>query len=219
MRARYAVAVLLCLAACKTLVCSAQSAAVVGVGVHGLLAAIELKQRGWNVTIFEKEADILPVVPSINLNGINYEYYSQAIYSPATYEGIGSNPALVRFATAYNQSLPQPWEASGIHNTLYYDTVTGPVPFPPVWAPVLESPQGGMAVAQQLAEAVALLREVGTNASVPADLIDSGVAEANESVLQWAQRNDLPAYAGITEVWWNAVRATKCAPRFLHLHQ
>ena len=58
-----------------------------------------------------------------------------------------------------------------------------------------------MAVAQQLAEALALLREVGTNASIPADLIDSGVAEANESTLQWAQRNDLPAYAGITEVW------------------
>ena len=54
---------------CRLGLCSGQTAAVTGAGVHGLLAGLELKQRGWAVDVYEKEPDILPVVPSITLNG------------------------------------------------------------------------------------------------------------------------------------------------------
>lgn len=102
---------LLCL--CRPLPSSGKSVAVIGAGVHGLLAALELKLRGWDITVYEKAGEILPIIPSINLNGINYEYYSQAIFSPATFEGTGPNPSLARFAQHYGQGLPQPFAASG----------------------------------------------------------------------------------------------------------
>ena len=48
--------------------------------------------------------------------------------------------------------------------------------------------------------AINLLKEVGTNASVPADLIDSGLVNGNESILQWAQQVVLPAYSDVAQV-------------------
>lgn len=181
-----------------------QRVAVIGAGVHGLLAAIECKQRGWNVTVYEKEPDLLPIIPSININGINYEYYSQTIYSSATYEKQAPNPALLKFASTYNQTIG-PWTASAAEHTLYYDTDGGPAPYPSVWAHYFTSESGVLDLVQQLAEAVTILREVGTNASVPTDLIEVGIVASNQSIVQWEQQVGLPAYSTGTEVWWYAV--------------
>ena len=193
---------LICL--CQPLPASANSVAVIGAGVHGLLAALELKLRGWEVTVYEKEDVILPIIPSIKLNGINYEYYSQAIFSPATFEGTGPNPSLARFAERYSQALPQPFAASG--RSLYYDTTLRHVPYPPVLDPYFASPIGPEALAEQLAEAVVLLQGVGTNASIPADVVEAGIADYNETIVQWAQRTDLTAFADLAQTWWYAVR-------------
>ena len=189
---------------CSSVVRSQQHIAVVGAGVHGLLAAIEVKQRGWDVTVFEKESEILPIIPTLDLNGVNYEYYSQSIYSSATFEKSAPNPALLTFASKYNQTL-MPWTASAMQHTLYYDTVRGPAPYPAVWEPYFTSVSGVQELVQDLAEAIALLRDVGTNSSVPADLVEAGLAEYNASILDWAQQVQLPAYSSATEVWWYAV--------------
>lgn len=191
--------------------CAQPHIAVIGAGVHGLLAASEVKLRGWDVTVFEKEADILPVIPTLSLNGINYEYYSQAIYSSATFQHNGPNPSLNAFASRFNQTLV-PWTASAIQHTLYYDTVKGPLPYPVVWESFFASPAGRQELVMQLAEAINLLNEVGTNASIPADLIDSGLVNGSESILQWAQQVDLPAYSDVAQVWWYAAECLLPAP-------
>ena len=67
-------------------------------------------------------------------------------------------------------------------------------------------PNGPEALAEQLAEAVNLLREIGTNASTPADVVEAGIADYNETILQWAQRTELTAFAELSQVWWYSVR-------------
>lgn len=156
------------------------------------------------MTVYEKESDLLPIIPSININGINYEYYSQTIYSSATYEKSAPNPALLKFATIYNQTFG-PWTASAAEHTLYYDTVGGPTPYPSVWSQYFTSSSGVQDLVQQLAEGIGILREVGTNITVPADLIEAGIVNFNQSIVQWQQQVDLPAYSSGTEVWWYAV--------------
>ena len=193
---------LLVLQACHLVRGAAPSAAVVGAGVNGLLAAIELKHRGWNVTVFEKATIVLPIIPTINLNGINYEYYNQAIFSSATFVNSGPDPALLDFANKYQQVL-LPWTPSG--SQLYYDTVTGPQPYPAVWAPFFETASGETELAQQLAEALDLINSLGANLTTQQTLL-----YPDETILEWSDGGDLPAYSGIAETWWYAVRACSC---------
>lgn len=47
-----------------------------------------------------------------------------------------------------------------------------------------------------------MLREIGTNASTPADVVEAGIADYNETILQWAQRTELTAFAELSQVWW-----------------
>ncbi len=53
--------------------------AVVGAGPHGLIAALELTQLGHSVTVFEKETVELPIIQSLELNSVVYEYLGQAL--------------------------------------------------------------------------------------------------------------------------------------------
>lgn len=156
--------------------------------------------------MFERANTVLPIIPSIELNGINYEYYNHAIFSSATFEKSGSNPALVQFASKYQQEL-LPWAPAS--NQLYYDTASGQQPYPAVWATFFESQAGKIELAQQLAEALELLN-LGTNVTTPADFIEAGITYPNETFVQWADRVDLPAYSGISDTWWYAVCADPC---------
>ena len=52
-----------------TATCS-PSAAVVGAGEHGLIAAVELQNRGFNVTVFEKSGTAVPILNTVQLDHI-----------------------------------------------------------------------------------------------------------------------------------------------------
>lgn len=73
---------------CCLLLCAQSLAqnsfAIIGGGVQGVLAAVELSRQGKSVTLFEKSAAVLSTDPVIELDGILYDWLSLAALPAAT---------------------------------------------------------------------------------------------------------------------------------------
>ena len=85
--------------------CVALSAAVVGAGEQGIVAAVELQRRGYNVTVVEKQDSIVPVLNSVNISQQIYDYLSVTLLPAATFNGSGTLRSLQDFAARYNQAV------------------------------------------------------------------------------------------------------------------
>jgi protoporphyrinogen oxidase len=59
--------------------------AVVGAGIMGLTAALELLKEGYNVTIFEKDDRVGGMSASFDFNGLTIERYYHFICKPDTH--------------------------------------------------------------------------------------------------------------------------------------
>ena len=105
MAAGYSVMVAVIFLAISAQAGSDTSVAVVGAGPHGLVAALELKQLGYNVTVFERETVILPIVESLQIDSIVYEYLGQALLPAANTNGSGHHPRYLILP----RSMGSPW--------------------------------------------------------------------------------------------------------------
>ena len=175
----------------------APSVAVVGAGAQGVVAALELNDRGFNVTLFDKAPIILPIVDSIELHGFVYEYLSQLLLGGATTQGFGPPATVVALARRYQQPL-EPFPASA--NPLFYDSSTGLNSLPSFWLPYLATPAGQQNLLQQLAAGFAILQQLDAVNPTPAGVLGLGiVASANQTFGDWAAQAKLPAFTGLLE--------------------
>lgn len=115
--------------------CCAPTAAVIGAGEHGILAAVELQNRGYDVTVFEKEASAIPIANTVQLDGI-YDYLSAAVLPSGNLNGSGTIKSLATLAFKYNQSLDF-LPAGLVSNFRSFDSVEGVTVYPPTWKSLL----------------------------------------------------------------------------------
>ncbi len=175
--------------------------AVVGAGPHGLIAALELTQLGHGVTVFEKETIELPIIQSLELNSVVYEYLGQALLPAANSHGSGPPAALLNFAEKYGQPL-EPLPAA--ITTLSFDSVAGVNPVPSSWLPFLTDAADQLELLQELAAGYAVLLELESFQPNPSGVVDSGVAFSNQTFADWAQEISLPAFTDLIELVFNS---------------
>lgn len=194
------IAVLVSLCALATAAGSNETFAVVGAGPHGLTAALELKQRGHNVTVFERGKVQLPIIDSIQIGSIVYEYFSQTLLPSATSDGSGSPAVLSQFAQQYRQPLnPLP----SAETTLSFDSVAGVNPVPSSWLPFLVDTLDQVELLEELAAGYAILRELDSYPPTPDGVLESGIASANQTFATWAQGFAMPAFTDFLELVFN----------------
>lgn len=174
------------------------SVAIVGAGPHGLVAALKLKQLGFNVTVFEKEQMILPIIESPVINGVVYDYLSQALLPAASTNGSGPPSVLLNFAERYGQPLEPLLTAS-----TSFDSVAGVNPIPSTWLPFLADPSGPTALLQQLAAGYAVLRELDDFRLSPSGALESGIVLPNQTFAEWADDLSLPAFTDLITLLTN----------------
>lgn len=175
----------------------APSVAVVGAGAQGLIAALDLSDRGFDVTLFERETTILPIVESTDLNGFVYEYLSQLLLGGATANGFGPPASVVALALRYQQPL-EPLPASA--NPLFYDSLSGLNALPSFWLPYLATPDGQQSLLQQLAAGFIIFQQIGTVNPTPAGILQLGiVTSANQTFGEWSAQVKLPAFTDFVE--------------------
>lgn len=120
---------------------AARTAAVVGAGEHGLIAAVELQNRGYDVTVFEKSGVAVPILNSVKLDDI-YDYLQVAAYPYVNSSNKGSSvPSLAAFASKYHQQM-ELLPASTALNHIAFDSVLGTTSgaaslLPPGWSSLL----------------------------------------------------------------------------------
>ncbi len=175
--------------------------AVVGAGPHGLIAALELAQLGHSVTVFEKETVVLPIIQSLELNSVVYEYLGQALLPAANSHGSGPPAALLSFAEKYGQPL-EPLPAA--ITTLSFDSVVGVNPVPSSWLPFLADAADQLELLQELAAGYAVLLELESFPPNPSGVLDSGVAASNQTFADWAKEISLPAFTDFIELVFNS---------------
>ena len=113
----------------------APSAAVVGAGEHGLIAAVELQNRGFDVSIFEQNGTAVPILNTVQLDHI-YDYLSVGVYPSETFNGSGTVPSLAAFAAKYHQQLELLPGSRG-PRCVYFDSTQGTTSVPPFARPLL----------------------------------------------------------------------------------
>ena len=79
--------------------------AVVGAGIFGISAAIKLQQAGLEVTLFEKENDILPAASSINQYRLHRGYHYPRSFDTAISSMIGTESFLQTYDCKVKQSV------------------------------------------------------------------------------------------------------------------
>lgn len=100
------------------------SAAVVGAGEHGLIAAVELQKRGYDVTVFEKGSTAVPILNAVALDHI-YDYLQVAAYPYVNSSNSGSSvSSLAAFAAKYKQRM-ELLPASTARSHVAFDSVLG----------------------------------------------------------------------------------------------
>lgn len=112
---------------------SPQTAAVIGAGEHGLIAAVELQSRGYNTTVFESESSVVPIFNSVKLGEVYYDYLSIGLMPSGHFHGSETTPVLAKFAAAYNH-FAEAFPAALTRNFLSLDSVTGTLQVPSFWA-------------------------------------------------------------------------------------
>ncbi|KAK9834548.1 hypothetical protein WJX74_004294 [Apatococcus lobatus] len=176
--------------------------AVIGAGPQGVVAALELGARGCNVTLFEKETIILPIVETIQLDGFVYEYLSQLLIGGATFSGFGPPEVVSAFASKYGQPL-EPLPASNV--SLYFGSGPGLTTVPSFWLPLLATPDGRQTLVQQLAAGVAILQQLDAAEPTPAGVLQLGiVASPSQSFTDWAAQTKLPAFTDFVASFINS---------------
>ncbi len=179
----------------------ASNIAVIGAGPHGLVAALELKQLGYNVTVFEKETVQLPIIESLRIGSVVYEYLSQAVLPAENPDGSGPPAVLSSFAQKYGQPL-EPLPAAEF--TLSFDSVAGVNPVPSSWLPFLVDPADQQELLQELAAGYAVLLELEGFQPNPTGVLESGVATPNQTFADWAKDLALPAFTDVIELFSNS---------------
>ena len=174
--------------------------AIVGAGVSGLTAAVNLQQRGWNVTVFERANQLLPIVQTVTINDIVYDYLSQALL-PVPVNGEPSSTALGQLAERYQQPF-EPFELTA--NTVSFDTITGVSPVPPPFQPFFTSAEGQEDLLEQLAEGWRLIQRLGKYQPTPEGAVEAGLVEPNQTYAEWALQANLTAFTGISELLVNS---------------
>lgn len=175
--------------------------AVVGAGPHGLVAALELTQLGYNVTVFERETVILPIVESLQIDSVVYEYLGQALLPAANTDGSGPPPALLDFAEKYGQPL-EPLPAAV--TTLSFDSIAGVNSVPSSWLPLLATAADQLELLQELAAGYAVLLDLESFPPSPSGVLESGIAEANQTFADWANNLALPAFTDFIQLVFNS---------------
>ena len=154
--------------------------AVVGAGFAGLTAAVSLQQLGHNVTIFEREDRVVPILRSVMLDGTTYDYLSVALLPLEQVQGGKFMSAL---AAKYKQPYqPQPASA----NSISFDNATGPSPVPVLVQPYLTSEQGKQRLVSEVARGFAISQGLDMLPPSPLSAVAAGSTSIDETWAQWA---------------------------------